>query len=242
MQEIGKKCAKSELPWRWFDRYTVKEKKRRKDNFGHLCRLPTNGFRFSKSSTIHWFKKIAATSRKPKCTWNSKLAHGLSLYGPLSSQPFSAGCHGNRNWRPIWKVAWWARVSCRPSRIGLVSKYLGTRSLAGLRATSGQGLPRTCEFRYRFIVFRYFFTFRNPLSRPSSMFKVPRLLLVFRKVALMFFVCFSFSFFFNPKRLFTVLGRPLGMSALGSYKLSVRPGALLLKTQGYVSISSNLAV
>ena len=26
-------------------------------NFGHLCRLPTNGFRFSKSSTIHWLKK-----------------------------------------------------------------------------------------------------------------------------------------------------------------------------------------
>ena len=57
MQEIGKKSAQIELPWRWFDRYTVKEKKRRKDNFGHLCRLPTNGFRFSKSSTIHWLKK-----------------------------------------------------------------------------------------------------------------------------------------------------------------------------------------
>ena len=57
VQEIGKKCAKIELPWRWFDRYTVKEKKRRKDNFGHLCRLPTNGFRFSKSRTIHWLKK-----------------------------------------------------------------------------------------------------------------------------------------------------------------------------------------
>ena len=26
-------------------------------------------------------------------------------YRPISSQPFSAGCHGNRNWRPIWKVA-----------------------------------------------------------------------------------------------------------------------------------------
>ena len=36
---------------------------------------------------------------------------------PISSQPFSAGCHGNRNWRPIWKVAWWARVSCRRSRM-----------------------------------------------------------------------------------------------------------------------------
>ena len=57
VQEIGKKCALIELPWRWFDRYTVKEKKRRKDNFGHLCRLPTNGFRFSKSRTIHWLKK-----------------------------------------------------------------------------------------------------------------------------------------------------------------------------------------
>ena len=36
---------------------------------------------------------------------------------PISSQPFSTGCHGNRNWRPIWKVAWWARVSCRRSRM-----------------------------------------------------------------------------------------------------------------------------
>ena len=36
---------------------------------------------------------------------------------PISSQPFSAGCHGNRNWRPIWKVAWWASVSCRRSRM-----------------------------------------------------------------------------------------------------------------------------
>ena len=27
MQEIGKKCAQIELPWRWFDRYKVKEKK-----------------------------------------------------------------------------------------------------------------------------------------------------------------------------------------------------------------------
>ena len=40
-----------------------------------------------------------------------------ALYRPISSQPFSAGCHGNRNWRPIWKVAWWARVSCRRSRM-----------------------------------------------------------------------------------------------------------------------------
>ena len=39
------------------------------------------------------------------------------LYRPISSQPFSAGCHGNRNWRPIWKVAWWARISCRRSRM-----------------------------------------------------------------------------------------------------------------------------
>ena len=39
------------------------------------------------------------------------------LYRPISSQPFSASCHGNRNWRPIWKVAWWARVSCRRSRM-----------------------------------------------------------------------------------------------------------------------------
>ena len=38
-------------------------------------------------------------------------------YRPISSQPFSAGCHGNRNWRPIWKVAWWARVSCHRSRM-----------------------------------------------------------------------------------------------------------------------------
>ena len=39
------------------------------------------------------------------------------MYRPISSQPFSAGCHGNRNWRPIWKVAWWARGSCRRSRM-----------------------------------------------------------------------------------------------------------------------------
>ena len=78
VQENGKIGAEIELPWQWFDRYTVREKKRRKDNFGHLCRFPTNGFGFSKSSTIHWLKKIAATSKKPKCTWNSKLAHGLS--------------------------------------------------------------------------------------------------------------------------------------------------------------------
>ena len=39
------------------------------------------------------------------------------FYRPISSQPFSAGCHGNRNWWPIWKVAWWARVSCRRSRM-----------------------------------------------------------------------------------------------------------------------------
>ena len=39
------------------------------------------------------------------------------VYRPISSRPFSAGCHGNRNWRPIWKVAWWARVSCRRSRM-----------------------------------------------------------------------------------------------------------------------------
>ena len=38
-------------------------------------------------------------------------------YRPISSQPFSAGCHGNRNWRPIWNVAWWARVSCGRSRM-----------------------------------------------------------------------------------------------------------------------------
>ena len=38
-------------------------------------------------------------------------------YRPISSQPFSAGCHGNQNWWPIWKVAWWARVSCRRSRM-----------------------------------------------------------------------------------------------------------------------------
>ena len=66
VQEIGKKCALIELPWRWFDRYTVKEKKRRKDNFGHLCRLPTNGFRFSKSSTIHWLKKNRCHLKKTK--------------------------------------------------------------------------------------------------------------------------------------------------------------------------------
>ena len=42
---------------------------------------------------------------------------GKIPYRPISSQPFSAGCHGNRNWRPIWKVAWWARVSCRRSRM-----------------------------------------------------------------------------------------------------------------------------
>ena len=44
-------------------------------------------------------------------------SHELDFYRPISSQPFSAGCHGNRNWRPIWKVAWWARVSCRRSRM-----------------------------------------------------------------------------------------------------------------------------
>ena len=76
-----------ELPWQWFDRYTVREKKRRKDNFGHLCRFPTNGFGFSKSSTTDWCQKIAATSKKPKCTWNSNLAHGL--------------------WRPLGGVSGW---------------------------------------------------------------------------------------------------------------------------------------
>ena len=35
--------------------------------------------------------------------------------------------------------------SFSPSAIGPVSKYLGTRSSAGLGATSGQTLARTCE-------------------------------------------------------------------------------------------------
>ena len=42
---------------------------------------------------------------------------GTIEYRPISSQSFLAGCHGNRNWRPIWKLAWWARVSCRRSRM-----------------------------------------------------------------------------------------------------------------------------
>ena len=107
VQEIGKKCALIELPWRWFDRYTVKEKKRRKDNFGHLCRLPTNGFRFSKSSTIHWLKKNRChLKKKPKCTWNSKLAHGLKLHQrAVGRRPASASmafrlhhCHKSCRW------------------------------------------------------------------------------------------------------------------------------------------------
>ena len=49
-------------------------------------------------------------------SWQEDLLH-TQIYRPISSQPFSAGCHGNRNWRPIWKVAWWARVSCRRSRM-----------------------------------------------------------------------------------------------------------------------------
>ena len=42
--------------------------------------------------------------------------------------------------------------------VGLVSKYLGTRSLAGLGAVSGQSLPRTCEFISRVIAFCYLFS------------------------------------------------------------------------------------
>ena len=36
-----------------------------------------------------------------------------------------------------------------------VSKYLGTRSSAGLGATSGQSLPRTCKFRSEIIDLLY---------------------------------------------------------------------------------------
>ena len=64
-----------------------------------------------------------------------------------------------------------------------------------------------------------FFPFRNPRPRPWSMFKAPGLLLVSRKITLMFFfVCFSFSFQ-SQTPFHSVLGWPLGMSALGSYKL-----------------------
>ena len=56
---------------------------------------------------------------KPSELGNSLLSTNQRpfIYRPISSQPFSAGCHGNRHWRPIWKVAWWARVSCRRSRM-----------------------------------------------------------------------------------------------------------------------------
>ena len=81
--------------------------------------------------------------------------------------------------------------------IGLVSKYLGTRSLARLGATSEQSLPQPCEFRSRFIVFsQFFYHFEALWSRPWSLFKAPGLLLVSRKITLMFFVCLFFFFFF----------------------------------------------
>ena len=51
------------------------------------------------------------------CVNRNRNSIPVLVYRPISSQPFSAGCHGNRNWRPIWKVAWWARVSCRRSRM-----------------------------------------------------------------------------------------------------------------------------
>ena len=91
------------------------------------------------------------------------------------------------------------------SNIGPVSKYLGTRSLAGLGATSGQSLPRTCEFRYRFIdLLLLFFLFEalrldyEACSKPQDFFWFPE------KYTLMFFVSFLLLLLFNPKRLFTV--------------------------------------
>ena len=131
-------------------------------------------------------------------------------------------------------VAWFNRACLKVSGyevIGRARGDLGAKFAANVRVYIWDALSSVT-----------FFPFRNPLSRPWSMFKAPGLLLVSRKITLMFFFCLFFFFFFNPKRLFTVLGWPLGMSALGSYKLSVRPGALLLRTQNYVSISLNLAV
>ena len=69
-----------ELPWQWFDRYTVREKKRPKDNFGHLCRFPTNGFGFSKSNTTDWCKKNRCRLKKTK-------VHVKFKIGPRTTWP-----------------------------------------------------------------------------------------------------------------------------------------------------------
>ena len=79
--------------------------------------------------------------------------------------------------------------------IGLVSKYLGTTSLAGLGATSGQSLPRTCEFRSRFIVFRYFLSFSKLSVSTLKHVQSTRTSFGFQENYLDVFFLFFFFFF-----------------------------------------------
>ena len=81
------------------------------------------------------------------------------------------------------------RVLILSLAIGPVSKYLGTRSLAGLGATSGQSLRQTCQFRYRFIdLLLLFFLFEALRLQSISTFLVSRC----------FLFLFLFFFFLIP--------------------------------------------
>ena len=97
-------------------------------------------------------------------------------------------------------------------RLGPVSKYLCTRSFAGLGATSGQSLQQTCKFRTEIIDLLYcmllFFPFQSSPSWTWNMFKAPGFFSGFREIYLDYYLFVSSSFCFNPKRPCAELGRP----------------------------------
>ena len=95
--------------------------------------------------------------------------------------------------------------------IGPVSKYLGTRSLAGLGATSGQSLPRTCKFRSESIdllyTTRYFFFLFEALRLDLETCSKHQDFFWFSEKLPWCIICFFF-FFLWSKRLFAELGWP----------------------------------
>ena len=89
-------------------------------------------------------------------------AHALCI-DMIPSDPQVSKCNQSR-WPSIHTGFHGHHVMTNSSiaalRTGPVSKYLGTRSLTRLGPTSGQSLPRTCEFRSRFIdILLHFFLF-----------------------------------------------------------------------------------
>ena len=120
----------------------------RRNSFGRLRRMCSNGY---------------ALSKQPKRGVELEPRADLLSAGPSQHQPCIVWREA-RDRRHLLERArlhtrshWKGRMLFKAHPpIGSVSKYLGTRSLAGLGATSGQSLPRTCEFRSRFCYFSSF--------------------------------------------------------------------------------------